>query len=96
MSFVMTYMSLFAPGNTQLSACQLWEGEVQATKVIPGMDTSCCRGTQAAPSAGVSLAPGTSRYQLVQDYHEMVFPESQCVCMATAASGEFPATKQQV
>jgi len=56
--------------------------------MIPGTDTSCCRGTQAAPSAGASSAPGISRYRLVQDYHEMVFPEYTvyvnghgCICL---------------
>lgn len=40
MSFVVTFMSFFASGNTQPGACKLREGEVQAIKMIPGMDTS--------------------------------------------------------
>lgn len=82
MSFV-THMSLSAPGNTHPSARQPQEGEVQATKMIPGMATSCCGGIQAAPRAGASSAPATSRHWSVQDYHEIVLPESQCVCMVT-------------
>lgn len=91
MSFV-THMSLSAPGNTHPSARQPQEGEVQATKMIPGMVTSCCGGIQAAPRAGASSAPATSRHWSVQDYHEIVLPESQCVCTVTVS---FSATKQQ-
>lgn len=87
MSFDVIYMGHFSFGSTQLSACQPLGAGSASHQKVPDMDMSCWGDIQTAPEI--------SRHQLVQDDCVMVFPVSQHVCVATAASVQFSAIEQQ-